>query len=93
VIESGKGKATACEDTVLENSISERICQHCATHDCATCNSTTTYHPPLTESRLPENMTKDPLSEFLNKRTRIYARGLQGIYPQKIFLIFPTIKI
>jgi hypothetical protein len=56
-------------------------------------NSTTTYHLPLTESRLPENMTKDPLSEFLNKRTRIYARGLQGIYPQKIFLIFPTIKI
>jgi hypothetical protein len=31
--------------------------------------STTTYHLPLTESRLSENMTKDSLSEFfLNKR-------------------------
>jgi hypothetical protein len=40
-------------------------------------NSTTTYHLTLTESRLPENITKDPLSEFfLNKRTRIYAREL-----------------
>jgi hypothetical protein len=57
-------------------------------------NSTTTYHLPLTENRLPENMTKDPLSEFfLNKRTWIYARGLQGIYPQKRFLVFPMIKI
>jgi hypothetical protein len=52
-------------------------------------NSTATYHLPLTESRLPENMTKDPLSEFfLNKRTRIYARGLQGTYPHKRFLVF-----
>jgi hypothetical protein len=40
-------------------------------------HSTVTYHLPLTESRLPEDMTKDSLSEFfLNKRTRIYAQGL-----------------
>jgi hypothetical protein len=32
--------------------------------------STTTYHLALTESKLSENMTKDPLSKFfLNKRT------------------------
>jgi hypothetical protein len=55
---------------------------------------TTNYHLPLTESRLSENMTKDPLSEFfLNKRTQINARGLQGTYPQDRFLAFPTIKI
>jgi hypothetical protein len=57
-------------------------------------NSNTTYHPPLIESKLPKNMKKDPLSEFLlNKRTRIYAQGLQGTYPQKRFLVFPMIKI
>jgi hypothetical protein len=65
VTESSKGKATVREDTVLEHSISKRICQHCATRDrAALTNSTTTYHLPLAESRLPENMTKDPLSEF-----------------------------
>jgi hypothetical protein len=53
-----------------------------------------TYNLPLTKSRLPKNMTRDPLSEFfLNKRTRIYARGLQSVYPQKRFLVFLTIKI
>jgi hypothetical protein len=93
VTESSKGKATAHEDTVLEDSISKRICQHCATHDCVAFNQLS-YYLPLTESRLPENMTRDPLSEFfLNKRTRIYARGPQGTYPQGRFLVFPTIKI
>jgi hypothetical protein len=33
VIESSKGKTTTREDTVLEEGISERICQHCTTHD------------------------------------------------------------
>jgi hypothetical protein len=57
-------------------------------------HSTTTYHLSLTESRLPKNMTKDLLSKFfLNKRTQIYAWGLQGTYPQKRFLVFPMIKI
>jgi hypothetical protein len=46
------------------------------------------------ESKLPENMTRDPLSKFfLNKRTQIYARGLQGTYPQERFSVFPTTKI
>jgi hypothetical protein len=77
VAESSKGKATAHEDTVLEDSISERICQHCATRDCVAFNQLN-YHLPLTKSRLPENVTRDPLSEFfLNKITQIYARGLQ----------------
>jgi hypothetical protein len=35
VTESGKEKATAREDTVLEDSISKGICQHSATRDCA----------------------------------------------------------
>jgi hypothetical protein len=34
VIESSKGKATTCEDVVLEDSISKGICQHSATRDC-----------------------------------------------------------
>jgi hypothetical protein len=57
------------------NTVQPKTAQHLT-------NSTTTYHLPLVESRLLENMTKDPLSEFfLNKRTRIYARRLQGTYP------------
>jgi hypothetical protein len=35
VIESSKGKATAREDTLLEDNISKGICQHSATRDCA----------------------------------------------------------
>jgi hypothetical protein len=77
VTESSKGKTAAREDTVLEqgkfgriwNTVQLMIEQHLY--------STTTYHLPLTESRLSENMIKDPLSEFfLNKRIRIYAQGL-----------------
>jgi hypothetical protein len=33
VIESSKGKITACEDIVLEEGISGRIYQHCINHD------------------------------------------------------------
>jgi hypothetical protein len=33
VTESCKGKMITREDTVLEEGISERICQHCTTHD------------------------------------------------------------
>jgi hypothetical protein len=33
VTESSKGKTTACEDTVLEEGISGRICQHYTTRD------------------------------------------------------------
>jgi hypothetical protein len=60
---SSKGKATTCEDTILEDSISKGICQQHLT------NSMTNYQLPLTERRLLENMTKDPISEFfLNKK-------------------------
>jgi hypothetical protein len=60
MIESGKGKATVHEDTVLEDSISKGICQHSATRDYATAN----YHQPPIEGRTLENMTKDPISEY-----------------------------
>jgi hypothetical protein len=95
VTESSKEKATTHEDTYSRtvypkeyaNTVQPVTAQHST-------NSTTTYHPLLTKSRLPENMKKDPLSEFfLNKRTPIYARGLQDTYAQKRFLVFPTIKI
>jgi hypothetical protein len=33
VTESSKGKTTTREDTVLEEGISGRICQHCTTRD------------------------------------------------------------
>jgi hypothetical protein len=52
-------------------------------------NSTTTYHLPLIESRLPKNMTKDPLSEFfLNKRTWIYAWGYRVRILRRDFQFF-----
>jgi hypothetical protein len=72
--ESSKGKATTLEDTVLEDSISERICQHCATRDCVAFNQLN-YHLPLAESRLPKNMTRDPLSKFFLKKEPIYMLG------------------
>jgi hypothetical protein len=83
--ESSKGKETTREDTILKDSISRRICQHCATRDYVAFNQLN-YHLPLIKSRLSKNMTRDLLSEFfLNKRTRIYAGGLQGAYPHKRF--------
>jgi hypothetical protein len=46
VTESSKGKATVREDTVLEHSISKRICQHCATRDRAAFNQLNHHLPP-----------------------------------------------
>jgi hypothetical protein len=48
VTESSKGKATTCEDTVLKDSISKGICQHCTTYDCVVFNQLNGQLPPTT---------------------------------------------
>jgi hypothetical protein len=70
---NSKGKATTCEDAVLEDSISKRICQQHLT------NSMANYHLSLTKRRLLENMTKDPISEFFsNKKNPDICSGAAG---------------
>jgi hypothetical protein len=94
VTESSKRKATTCEDTVLKDSISKGICQHCATCDCVAFNKLNGQLPPLIERRLLENMTKDSLSEFfLNKKNPNICSGAVGYISLEEIFIFLTIKI
>jgi hypothetical protein len=96
VTESSKGKATTYEDTVLKDSISKGICQHCVTRDCATFSQLNGQLPPTAHRRKDTwEYGKRPYIRVLleQKETRYISGAAEYISSDEIFSFFPTIKI